>query len=555
MLKELRISNYALIEELGLRPDAALNTITGETGAGKSIMLGALGLILGQRADLTVLRDSTKKCVVEADFELRALNLRAFFEQHDLDYEEVTILRREIIPSGKSRAFINDTPVKLPVLRELSEYLIDIHGQNQTQWLNEGGYQLDLLDGMAQNKDLKNEYRSAYKTWYQLSIEIKRWEEEQQRQQAELDYHQFLLNELEEAELTAGEIEELESEAQTLEHAEEIQSSLQLGLQLLDESEGGIIQYIKELRSTLSKLSNWGEQYSGWSERVESQIIELDDLSFEMSRAASEIEINPNRLEAVNARLDLLQSLMQKHRAEGTDELIARRDELREKVGNTHSLAERIEAGKKELKLLESKVMNAGAALSESRREAQKPLIKEMEILLGRLGMPDARFDLKWVELELPSTQGLESVEFMFSANKGRAVESLKKVASGGELSRFMLGIKNLIARYKQLPTILFDEIDTGVSGEMADRMGGIMAEMGDRMQVICITHLPQVAAKGVKHFKVYKESTQDDTFTGIRSLSEVERIEELATMLSGAAQTEAARLTAKELLERAVVR
>ena len=555
MLKELRITNYALIEELGLRPDAALNTITGETGAGKSILLGALGLILGQRADLTVLRDPEKKCVVEADFDLTALQLGEFFGEHDLDYEDVRILRREIIPSGKSRAFINDTPVKLPVLRALSEFLIDIHGQNQTHWLNDGGFQLDLIDGIAKNKELRKAYQSAYAAWSDLSRSIAKWKEEQSEQQAELDYHQFLLNELEEAELVDGEIDELESEAKTLEHAEEIQSALSNGLQLLDEAEGGIINLIKELRNILSSLSRWGSRYEDWSQRVESQVIELDDLSFEISRAVSEVEVNPNRLDAVNARLDLLNGLMQKHRAEGTEALIERRNELRQQVGDTHSLSDKIEEASIELKSLAEEVKKQGAALSESRREAHKPLIAEMSQLLSRLGMPDAKFDLHWIEQQEAGPRGLEAVEFLFSANKGREVEPLKKVASGGELSRFMLGIKNLIARYRQLPTILFDEIDTGVSGEMAGRMGALMAEMGERMQVICITHLPQVAAKGVKHFKVFKETTDCDTYTGIRALDKLERVEEIASMLSGASQSDAARQTAKELLARKVVR
>lgn len=554
MLKELRISNYALIEELGLRPDAALNTITGETGAGKSIMLGALGLILGQRADLSILRDPEQKCVVEADFDLSALSLESFFKAHDLDYEQVSIIRREIIPSGKSRAFVNDTPVKLPVLRELSEFLIDIHGQNQTRWLADGGFQMDLVDGLAQNAVVLENYRDCYRTWSQLQRDIQTWEEQELAQKNELDYHQFLLNELEEAALLPDELNGLEEDAKTLEHAEDIRESLSGGLQLLDEDESGIISNIKALRSQLSHLSSWSDTYALWMERIEAQLIEWDDLSFEMNRAAADVVVDPARLEQVNNRIDLLHNLMQKHQVEDVPGLLEKQEELHHKVSDVTSLGDRLEEARKEQEVQHNQLLELGQELGASRRKAQKPLIKELETLLNRLGMPDAAFDLHWIETEAPGAKGLETVEFLFSANKGRAPEPLKKVASGGEMSRFMLGMKNLMAQYKQLPTILFDEIDTGVSGEIADRMGTLMSEMGSRMQVICITHLPQVAAKGSKHFKVYKELRAEDTYTDIKELSGADRVEEVASMLSGARKSEAARQNARELLEDRVV-
>ncbi len=549
MLKELRISNYALIEELGLRPDESLNTITGETGAGKSIMLGALGLILGQRADLTVLRDPTRKCVVEANFDVSKLGLEAFFEEHNLDLEPVSIVRREIVPSGKSYAFVNGKPVKLPVLCGLSEHLIDIHGQDQTQWLNKAGFQLALVDSIARNRSVLADYKKLYSDWIALKRQLEEWKDQQQARQTSLDYHQFLLNELEEAGLTDGEVALLEEEANTLEHAEEIRGTLSKSLQLIDEDSYGIVNNIKMLRSFIDQLSAWGNRYAEWLERIESQIIEWDDLSFEMNRSAADIEVDPARLEAVNSRLDLLHGLMQKHQVDDVKGLIAKRDALSTEVQGTFSLSGQIDEGVKQLDVLSKELRRAGSALSASRREAQEAFIEKMSGLLRQLGMPDAQFALKWKSREEPGPNGLEEVTFMFSANKGRAPKPLKKIASGGEMSRFMLGVKNLVAQYRQLPTILFDEIDTGVSGEMADRMGALMAGMGKQMQVICITHLPQVAAKGCRHFKVFKDTTEHDTVIGIRELRGSERVEEVASMLSGIRRSEAARQAARELL------
>ncbi len=549
MLKGLRISNYALIDSLDFKPDQSLNTITGETGAGKSIMLGALSLILGNRADLTVLRNAELKCIIEADFDLHELNLKRFFEDNDLDWEPVTIVRREIIPSGKSRAFVNDTPVKLNVLRELSEQLIDIHGQNQTQWLNDPYFQLSLIDGLAQNREMLNEYSGIYKEWKELDRKVKTLQEQELKGKAELDYHQFLLTELEEALLQTNEEESVTSELSSLEHAEDIQNHLDGSIQVLDDENSGISQLISQLKDSLSQAMRWSERYTTWHDRVQSIQIDLEDLSFELNRELSGLEVDPQRIDQLNARLNLLNSLQKKHLVDNVDALIKRREELASLVRHSESLADQIVDAQKKLLELRDLLDHSGAELSASRREAQKPLVTQVKSLLGRLGMPSAQLGIEWKSLNSPGPQGLEEVEFLFSANKGEPLESLRKVASGGEMSRFMLGIKSMVAHYRKLPTILFDEIDTGVSGEIADRMGTLMAEMGNRMQVICITHLPQVAAKGRLHFKVFKEESEGRTRTQIAPLSPIDRVEEIAGMLSGQNKSEAARQTAKELI------
>ena len=549
MLKGLRISNYALIDSLDFKPDQSLNTITGETGAGKSIMLGALSLILGNRADLTVLRNAELKCIIEADFDLQELNLKRFFENNDLDWEPVTIVRREIIPSGKSRAFVNDTPVKLNVLRELSEQLIDIHGQNQTQWLNDPYFQLSLIDGLAQNREMLNEYSGIYKEWKELDRKVKTLQEQELKGKAELDYHQFLLTELEEALLQSNEEESVTSELSSLEHAEDIQNHLDGSIQVLDDENSGISQLISQLKDSLSQAMRWSERYTTWHDRVQSIQIDLEDLSFELNRELSGLEVDPQRIDQLNARLNLLNSLQKKHLVDNVDALIKRREELASLVRHSESLADQIVDAQKKLLELRDLLDHSGAELSASRREAQKPLVTQVKSLLGRLGMPSAQLGIEWKSLNSPGPQGLEEVEFLFSANKGEPLESLRKVASGGEMSRFMLGIKSMVAHYRKLPTILFDEIDTGVSGEIADRMGTLMAEMGNRMQVICITHLPQVAAKGSLHFKVFKEESEGRTRTQIAPLSPIDRVEEIAGMLSGQNKSEAARQTAKELI------
>lgn len=549
MLKGLRISNYALIDSLDFQPDRALNTITGETGAGKSIMLGALSLILGNRADLTILRNKDLKCVIEADFDLQELNLKTFFTEHDLDWEPITIIRREIIPTGKSRAFVNDTPVKLNVLRLLSEQLIDIHGQNQTQWLNDPYFQLSLVDGLAQNRLRRDEYYALFKSWKALDIQIHQWQELESKGRAELDYHQYLLTELAEAQLQEGEQKTIEEELSTLEHAEDIQKNLSESTQVIDEEESGISRLINNLKNSLNSASRWSEKYRSWTQRVESVQLEIEDLSFEINRELNSLEVDPQRIDRLNERLNQLNTLQKKHAVDSVETLIEKQAELSDLVQQSDSLSDQIQEGTKKLAQLRTQLDVKGRELSVSRREAEKPLKKQIEELLGRLGMPHAQLAIEWKELENPSSQGLEEIEFLFSANKGERLESLRKVASGGEMSRFMLGIKSMVAQYRKLPTILFDEIDTGVSGEIADRMGALMADMGKRMQVICITHLPQVAAKGSLHFKVFKEELKDRTTTQIAPLNRLERVEEIAGMLSGEKKSEAARQTAKELI------
>ena len=549
MLTELTIANFALIDHLEVNFSKGMTSITGETGAGKSILLGGLALVLGKRADLSTLKDKSKKCFVDATFSISAYQLQEFFESVDLDYEPITTIRREIIPSGKSRAFINDTPVTLDVLQQLGERLIDIHSQHQTLSLTQEDYQLTVLDALAGNEANLSTYQNLRTNYLQLKREIEELATQKESLEQEHDYNSFLLEELLKAPLTEGIMEQLEEEIQQLSHVEEIEMQLAKAVQILDEEQMGVQVQLNEVKAGLNKIDALGEQYAQLNERMESIRIELNDLSAELTRSLEQLEANPARLEEVNGQYQLLNDLLKKHHVSTVEELQAKRDELDGKVLKTANLDETLNKLKTQLLTTEQKLQESSQLLREKREEVIPSFTDHMTKILALVGMPNARFQLELIPTEDYLLHGREQLNFAFSANKGSDFGSLKKVASGGELSRIMLAVKAILSQYKTLPSIIFDEIDTGVSGEVAHKMGEIMQHMGNYMQVITITHLPQVAAKGAHHFKVFKEIHSGSTFTQLRKLSEAHRIEEIAQMLSGEVLTESALQHAKELL------
>ena len=549
MLTELTISNFALIDHLEVNFSKGMTSITGETGAGKSILLGGLALVLGKRADLSTLKDKSKKCFVDATFSISAYHLQEFFDGVDLDYEPITSIRREIVPSGKSRAFINDTPVTLDILQQLGEKLIDIHSQHQTLSLTQEDYQLEVLDALADNEQNLSTYQSLRTAYLNLNHEITQLEAQKDNLEQEHDYNSFLLEELLKAPLTEGIIEQLEDEIQQLSHVEEIELQLSKAIQILDEEQMGIQVQLNEVKTSLNKISSLGEQYQQLNERMESLRIELNDLSSELNRSLEQLEANPSRLEEVNAQYQLLNDLFKKHQVLTIEELQIKRDELDGKLLKTANLEDTLNKLKSQLGKTEQQLAESSQLLSQKRQEVIPDFVDKMAKILTLVGMPNARFQLELLPSDTYLIHGKEQLSFAFSANKGSDFGSLKKVASGGELSRIMLAVKAILSQYKTLPAIIFDEIDTGVSGEVAHKMGEIMQHMGNYMQVMTITHLPQVAAKGAHHFKVFKETHSGSTFTQLRKLSSDQRIEEIAQMLSGEVLTESAMQHAKELL------
>lgn len=549
MLTELTISNFALIDHLEVNFSKGMTSITGETGAGKSILLGGLALVLGKRADLSTLKDKSKKCFVDATFSISAYHLQEFFDGVDLDYEPITSIRREIVPSGKSRAFINDTPVTLDILQQLGDKLIDIHSQHQTLSLTQEDYQLEVLDALADNEQNLSTYQSLRTAYLNLNHEITQLEAQKDNLEQEHDYNSFLLEELLKAPLTEGIIEQLEDEIQQLSHVEEIELQLSKAIQILDEEQMGIQVQLNEVKTSLNKISSLGEHYQQLNERMESLRIELNDLSSELNRSLEQLEANPSRLEEVNAQYQLLNDLFKKHQVLTIEELQIKRDELDGKVLKTANLEDTLNKLKSQLGKTEQQLAESSQLLSQKRQEVIPDFVDKMAKILALVGMPNARFQLELLPSDTYLIHGKEQLSFAFSANKGSDFGSLKKVASGGELSRIMLAVKAILSQYKTLPAIIFDEIDTGVSGEVAHKMGEIMQHMGNYMQVMTITHLPQVAAKGAHHFKVFKETHSGSTFTQLRKLSSDQRIEEIAQMLSGEVLTESAMQHAKELL------
>lgn len=553
MLRSLYIQNYALIEQLDIRLENGFSVITGETGAGKSIILGAIGLLLGQRADVKAIRRGASKCIIEARFEIAAYGMQPFFEANDLEYEDECILRREVYASGKSRAFINDTPASLAQMKELGEMLIDVHSQHQNLLLNKEGFQLNVLDILAHNDGALSVYADCYGSWKKAQQQLEELIARTERDKADEDYVRFQLEQLEEANLTAGEQEELEQEAELLSHAEDIKAGLYRVGQGLSADEGGLLPLLNDCLSTMQSMRKVYPAAEELSERLESSYIELKDIAQEVAGREEEVEFNPARLDEVNARLNLIYTLQQKHRVSTVDELLALQEEYASRLSAITSSDDQIEDLKQQCADLYNKVKQQAAVLTESRVAAAREVEKQMASRLVPLGMPNVRFQVEVGARKEPGVHGADTVSFLFSANKNGTLQSISSVASGGEIARVMLSLKAMIAGAVKLPTIVFDEIDTGVSGEIADRMADIMQEMGDsNRQVISITHLPQIAARGRVHYKVYKEDNENETNSHIRRLTDEERVEELAHMLSGATLTEAALNNARALLGKA---
>ena len=549
MLTGLIIKNFALIDHLEVNFSSGMTSITGETGAGKSILLGGLGLVLGNRADLSTLKDLNQKCFVEATFSIQDYKLKDLFEELDLDYDSITLIRREILPTGKSRAFVNDTPVNLNTLQRLGQELIDVHSQHQTLSLTQTEYQLEVLDALASNKELLIEYQNKLVVFKSLDDKLNKLTALQDSQKQDLEYSTFLLEELIEANLVSGMLIPLEEEEQELIHAEEIGLSLLKASQIISEEQMGVEEQLNEIRSALQKVSLLSEKYAPLFNRVESLKIELLDLNQEIQLQAEQIEANPQRLEVVKIALQKIYDLQAKHKCQSVEELIAIRESLDEKVQSTATIGEDLIKLAKEREVLNAELLELAQNISHKRKNTIPSLKEELESLLGVLGMPNARFNIDLLPSERMLLNGKDELVFEFSANKGSNFGSLKKVASGGELSRIMLSIKAILSRFKTLPTIIFDEIDTGVSGEVSYKIGEVMHHMSRYMQVITISHLPQVAAKGAHHFKVYKETIDQSTYTQLKKLNPEDRIQEIAQMLGGEEISETAVQHAKELL------
>ncbi|MCQ0110833.1 DNA repair protein RecN [Zhouia amylolytica] len=549
MLRSLSITNYALIDALQVEFDNGLNIITGETGAGKSILLGGLSLVLGSRADLSTIKDKNRKCIIEAVFEISAYNLQEFFNSEDLDYESVSIIRREILPSGKSRAFINDTPVTLSVLSSLGSKLVDIHSQHQTLQLTDNTYQFKILDLVAGSEDVLADYKKVLLNYYQEKKELEKLIDFQKKSNKEHDYNSFLLNELKEANLKEGMLEELEATYEELNNVEEIGEKLVFSIQLLNEDQIGVVNTLANLKATLNKLVSYGKQYEDLHNRINSILIDLNDASDEITNLQESLDANPIWLGNVSEQLQKIYDLQKKHGVLEIGELLKIQEQLESTVFKTENLDVEIKEAQLSVIKLEEDLDHLAQQLHEKRVKVIPELIQYLEITLGELGMQNAEFkiNLRAISSYLPN--GKEDMEFLFSANKGTSFEELKKVASGGELSRIMLTIKSLLAKHTKLPTIMFDEIDTGVSGEVSNKMGDIMQKMSETMQVFTITHLPQVAAKGNVHYKVYKKDEEDTTTTNLKRLSEEERVFEIAEMLGGKDVSTSALQHAKQLL------
>jgi DNA repair protein RecN (Recombination protein N) len=550
MLIRLYVQNYALIKELDITPDTGLTVITGETGAGKSILLGALSLVLGSRADTGVLLDKSVKCVVEGTFRIKEYDLKDFFAENELDYEHESTIRREINPAGKSRAFINDTPVNLNILKELGEKLIDIHSQHQTLMLNENSFQLNVIDSFAANNKLSDDYRKIFNSFRALKREYSELKEKTEKNRSDLEYYRFQLAQLEDAKLKVGEAADLEKEQEMLEHTGEIKMALSNSSSILSSEGASVLNLVRELKLNLSRISSYLPVGESLLSRIDACYIELDDITSEIEMLASKTEADPERLDIVNKRLDVLFTLMQKHRVKTIEELIAKRGELEELVRTIVTGDERLS----ELEASMEKERLSLTSLADMISEKRYAVIPEVELriteMLRQLGMPNARFRIELKKVGEFTSTGMNTADFMFSANRQIPPENLSKVASGGELSRVMLSLKSLLSRNNNLPTIIFDEIDSGVSGEVADKVGQILAEMGKHMQVINITHLPQVASKGGEHYHVYKDDVNDSTITRIKLLSDEERVLEIARLLSGSEVTSTAIKNAQELLK-----
>jgi DNA repair protein RecN (Recombination protein N) len=550
VLKSLSIQNYALIDNLNVEFNKGLSIITGETGAGKSILLGGLSLILGKRADLSSLKDTTRKCIIEAVFDITDYKLKALFESEDCDFEEHTIIRREILPSGKSRAFVNDSPVNLNSLQVIGERLVDIHSQHQSMQLVSNEFQFQVIDALAKNDDELQNYKSELIVYKTLQKEFRDLVSFRAEAIKEHDYNLFLLNELKEANLVEGELELLEEEYETLSNVEAIKEKLGQSYLLLNDEQIGVLSSLNELKNHFQNLKGYSSKYSDLYDRIESIFIEADDVFGEVDTLNDDLEADPKRLDVVNSKLLTINNLMQKHVVSDVSELIKISNDLEEKVSITENLDESIKDKEAEIDTIMIRLKQLANSIHINRENAIPELIHQLESILSSLGMPNAQFKIECHLSDSFYVNGQDELSFLFSANKGGQFNELKKAASGGELSRIMLSIKSIMSNYIQLPTIIFDEIDTGVSGEISNKMGDIMLLMSKTMQVISITHLPQIAAKGHSHFKVYKEDVNEETITKLTQLNQEERIVEIAQMLGGKKITDSAVVHAKSLLQ-----
>jgi DNA repair protein RecN (Recombination protein N) len=549
LLTQLSINNYALINKLSIDFSSGLSIITGETGAGKSILLGALGLVLGNRADLSSLKDTSHKCIVEAKVAISNYSLEGFFNEVDLDYEPETIIRREILPSGKSRAFVNDTPVTLSVLNQLRTKLIDVHSQHQTMQLSDNSFQFSILDALAKNQTRIASYKRGFFQLNKLKRELGQLEAIQLEANQQYDYNLHLFKELKEAKVKVDEQTILEERLDKLNNIEDIRNNLSEALELTINEEIGIQNLLNTLENRLTKISSFSKEYQEISARVTSIKIEIDDIVTELENANESVEFNPSEVEEINDRLQLLYNLQKKHAVNSNKELITVFEELSEKVAIVESAEEVINKKQEEIDVVSEKLNKVAGLITKARTSSIPKLTKELHVLLTDLGMENARFSIKIIPTNNYFSNGKDELELLFSANKGGNFGELKKVASGGELSRIMLSVKKVLSENTQLPTIIFDEIDTGVSGEVSNKIAAIMQKMSNNMQVIAITHLPQIAAKGSSHYKVYKKEINGVTTTNLKQLTTDERIVEIAEMLSGKDISDSALTHAKELL------
>ncbi len=550
MLTNLSIQNYALIEDVKIDFSNGLTTISGETGAGKSILLGGLGLILGNRATTKSLMNAQKKCIIEGEFYISQYNLQSFFEENDIDYEPQTIIRRELLPSGKSRAFVNDTPVRLDVLNELQYSLLDVHSQHQTLQLNDQQFQFKIVDVMANTQSQVDEYITKHNEFIRLTHELKALKQKIQNESEQYDYHYFLFEELEKANFKIGEQQDLEQEIERLSNIELIKQNLLESYDSLSNEDLGVTSRLYQTKNNLDKIQNFSEAYKDLFERLESLYIEAKDIEEEIA-AITEKDLSDNaNLEKYNQRLQLLFQLYQKHKVDAIDELQIIQATLSNKVNQVANATNILEAKEFEVQKASTTLVEIGNKISDKRKKAAPKLEKELSNILKELGMPNAQFGIEVKRTSNFYKNGLDELEFLFTANKGGKLGSLKQVASGGELSRIMLSVKSIMAAHAKLPTIIFDEIDAGVSGEIALKMGQIMQKMAENMQVVAITHLPQIAAKGKQHMKVFKYTENQKTNTNIKLLQTEERILEIAEMLGGKTITETAVNHAKQLLK-----
>lgn len=549
MLTQLKIKNFALIDDLEVHFSDGMTSITGETGAGKSIVLGGLSLVLGKRADLSSLFDPTRKCIVEAIFKIKPYALQSLFETHDLDYEEETVLRRELLPQGKSRAFINDTPVNLNVLAEISVHLIDIHSQHDSQALLQNEYQFQVLDALADNQEPLAAYQATLAAYQSTQKEYHYWSEKQAASKEEFDLKQFLFEELQASNLEVGMEEQIQTQLHTLSHVEYLQTTFGAAIQLMEAESLGIGDQLNELNRYSQGMGSTSSRYEKLQERVQGIVIEMEDLLEEFKHEFELLEANPQKLEELQAQMDHLNVLYQKHRVQTVEELISIQQELEQTLQDTLNLDDKLNALAQKQEEQAAELKRLADQLSKRRHQAIAVLEEELRGLVSKMGMQEAQFKIELTPSSEFWSTGTDVLSFQFSANKGSDFKALKKVASGGELSRIMLAIKTVLSQYKKLPTLVFDEIDTGVSGKISDSIAEVMSTMAQKLQVLAITHLPQVAAKGNHHFRVEKTVEGEKTRTHLSALNQEARVAEIAKMLSGNQVTETAIAHAKQLM------